>query len=168
VDDRRTTSRRRILKTGTISFEGQIFECAVRNVSETGACLEFPTRTALPDDFNLFIKTVKMMRRCHVVWRDDRKIGVRFEQIAEKLMSGKPPTRNARGTDQPANAACPKCHTEMRYVTAVSHPNAPDMQRTTFVCYTCNQTRTYMLSTVMAGAHASAYNPAGAETAAGS
>ena len=95
MDDRRTTSRRRVLKTGTISFEGVSFECAVRNVSETGACLELATRTTLPDDFTLFIKTAKMMRCCHVMWRDDRRLGVRFEQIAEKPMSSKP-KRNAR------------------------------------------------------------------------
>ena len=65
VEERRNTSRRRILKTGTISFEGQSFECAVRNVSELGACLELTTPTALPNNFTLFIKTAKMMRHCH-------------------------------------------------------------------------------------------------------
>ena len=55
-------------------------------------------------------------------------------------------------TDQAASALCPKCHSEMRYVTAMPHPKAPEMQRTTFVCYSCNQTRTYVLSSAIAGA----------------
>ena len=57
--------------------------------------------------------------------------------------------------DQKTKASCPKCHTEMLYVTAMSHPMAPQMQRTTFVCRGCNQTRNYMLSAKMADAYAS-------------
>jgi len=56
-----------------------------------------------------------------------------------------------------AKAQCPKCRNDMLYVTALPHPKAPQMLRTTFVCYTCNQTRAYMLSTEMAAAYA---NPA--------
>jgi hypothetical protein len=55
-------------------------------------------------------------------------------------------------------ASCPKCGHQMIYVTAVPHPKAPQMQRTTFVCYPRNQTRSYMLSAEMAhayGAHSS-------------
>jgi hypothetical protein len=42
----------------------------------------------------------------------------------------------------------------MIYVTTTRHPIAPRMQRTTFVCYTCNQTRSYSLSPAMAEAYA--------------
>lgn len=63
-------------------------------------------------------------------------------------------------TDRPTSAFCPKCQIEMRYVTAMPHPKAPEMQRTTFVCYTCNQTRTYVLSSAMAGVYAAASNAA--------
>ena len=79
VEERRDTSRRRVLKTGTISFEGQSFECAVRDVSEVGACLVLTTPTPLPGNFTLFIRTAKMMRHCHVMWRAGRRMGVRFE-----------------------------------------------------------------------------------------
>jgi hypothetical protein len=44
----------------------------------------------------------------------------------------------------------------MVYATAMPHPTARQMRRTTFVCYTCHQTRTYMLSTLMADAYAAA------------
>jgi hypothetical protein len=44
----------------------------------------------------------------------------------------------------------------MLYVTAMPHPKTPQMQRTTFVCRGCNQTRTYMLSAEMADAYAAA------------
>ncbi len=55
---------------------------------------------------------------------------------------------------QQSTARCPKCRNEMIYVTAMPHRTAPQMLRTTFVCYSCNQTRTYMLSAAMAAAYA--------------
>ena len=42
-------------------------------------------------------------------------------------------------------ATCPKCRSAMVHVAVTPHPIVPDMQRNTFVCYACNQTRTYML-----------------------
>ena len=51
-------------------------------------------------------------------------------------------------------ANCPKCRAEMMYVTHLPHAQAPQMQRTTFVCYSCNRTRSYMLSAEMAAAYA--------------
>lgn len=55
---------------------------------------------------------------------------------------------------QPMKAECPKCRNGMIYVTAIAHQAAPDMRRTTFVCYTCNRTRSYMLSAEMADGYA--------------
>ncbi len=40
---------------------------------------------------------------------------------------------------------CPKCRVGMTFVTVTPHPVVPAMQRNTFVCFVCNQTRTYML-----------------------
>ena len=54
------------------------------------------------------------------------------------------------------SAPCPKCRAEMIYVAALPHPQSPTMQKTTFVCYSCNQTRNYALSEEMAKAYASA------------
>ncbi len=61
---------------------------------------------------------------------------------------------------QELSAPCAKCHSEMIYVTALPHPKAPQMQRTTFVCQVCNQTRSYTLSTEMAAAYAEIRRPA--------
>ena len=46
------------------------------------------------------------------------------------------------------SADCPKCRAAMVHVAVTPHPVVPHMQRNTFVCYACNQTRTYMLPTV--------------------
>jgi hypothetical protein len=58
--------------------------------------------------------------------------------------------------DETTKALCHKCHGEMIYVTSLPHPRSPQMQRTTFVCYACNQTRSYTLSAAMAAAYAQA------------
>ena len=58
--------------------------------------------------------------------------------------------------DQTTQALCHKCHSAMVYVTAMPHPTARHMRRTTFVCDKCHQTRSYMLSSLMADAYAAA------------
>ncbi len=40
---------------------------------------------------------------------------------------------------------CPKCATSMVLAAITPHPIASHMQRHTFLCATCNQTKTYML-----------------------
>jgi transposase-like protein len=57
-------------------------------------------------------------------------------------------------TDQPMRAPCPKCQRQMIYVTAVPHPRASEMRQTTFVCYPCNRTFNYVLSSEMAAGYA--------------
>jgi transposase-like protein len=61
-------------------------------------------------------------------------------------------------------AVCPKCHSEMIYVTAMPHPRAPEMQQTTFVCYPCNRTWNYALSAGMAAAYAASAIVASSDT----
>jgi hypothetical protein len=45
----------------------------------------------------------------------------------------------------------------MIYVAALPHPQSPTMQKTTFVCYGCNQTRSYALGEGMAKAYAASH-----------
>jgi transposase-like protein len=56
--------------------------------------------------------------------------------------------------DQETAANCPKCGERLIYVTSVPHPRSPAMQRTTFVCYSCNRTWSYALAPAMAAAYA--------------
>lgn len=43
-------------------------------------------------------------------------------------------------------APCPKCATIMVLAAITRHPIVAHMERHTFLCVTCNQTKTYMLS----------------------
>jgi hypothetical protein len=51
-------------------------------------------------------------------------------------------------------ALCPKCRSALLYVTALPHPNAPEMRKTTFVCRSCNRTWTYPLTAELAELYA--------------
>jgi len=52
---------------------------------------------------------------------------------------------SATANDKQPPTPCPKCRSDMVDVAITPHPLIPQMRRHTFVCYTCNQTRTYML-----------------------
>jgi transposase-like protein len=43
------------------------------------------------------------------------------------------------------DAICPQCRTAMVHVAVTPHPVVRNMQRNTYVCYSCKRTRTYML-----------------------
>jgi uncharacterized protein with PIN domain len=61
-------------------------------------------------------------------------------------LAGLKARRPMSGPDSKDNTAvCPQCRTEMVHVAVTPHPVARNMQRNTFVCYTCKRTRTYML-----------------------
>jgi hypothetical protein len=53
-------------------------ECLIRNMSETGACLEVASPFGIPDSFTLLIRPEIVKRPCQVAWRDAKRIGVRF------------------------------------------------------------------------------------------
>jgi len=51
----------------------------------------------------------------------------------------------AKVTEMAATAPCPKCSTTMVRAAITPHPIATHMERHTFLCVPCNQTKTYML-----------------------
>ena len=55
MDNKRSSQRQRVLKTGKIIFAGGSFsiDCTIRNISETGARLQVPTTVGIPDKFTL-------------------------------------------------------------------------------------------------------------------
>jgi hypothetical protein len=73
-------SRRKIvLKTGLISFQDTRIGCFVLNISTGGAGLVLENDAALPFSFDLEIGDDRIRRRCLVVWRNDRQVGVAFD-----------------------------------------------------------------------------------------
>ena len=79
MNEHRRSPRHRMLKAGIVSFARAAgIDCTVRNVSDTGACLEIESPVGIPNDFTLVISKDNVKRPCHVMWRSARRIGVRF------------------------------------------------------------------------------------------
>jgi hypothetical protein len=80
MHEQRQAPRTRVLKAAKLLFDEpcSIVDCTVRNVSITGACLEFSTPVSLPDIFELSFDSFRSARRCQLRWRSDNKMGVSF------------------------------------------------------------------------------------------
>jgi hypothetical protein len=84
VERRQPPARRRILKSGKILLGKHPVPCAVRNISERGACLKVQTTVGIPEEF-VFLIAGESARTCKTIWRDDTQIGVMFTGIAPAL-----------------------------------------------------------------------------------
>lgn len=78
MDERRSKARHRVLKAGTIEFGGGAIDCTVRNLSDHGAALDVTSPIGIPEHFNLFVQADGAHRSCTVVWRKEKRIGVKF------------------------------------------------------------------------------------------
>jgi PilZ domain len=79
MSEHRIAPRRRMFKAGTIEFGGGSIDCTVKNLSDTGAALEVLSPLYVPERFTLVVPTDQLKRRCHVVWRKQRRIGIAFD-----------------------------------------------------------------------------------------
>jgi hypothetical protein len=82
VKDKRKAVRRPIRYTAWISLDGkELHGCVLSDVSESGARIDIDDSKKIPDDFTLLLASNGSARRkCHVVRRDGRQIGVSFER----------------------------------------------------------------------------------------
>ena len=69
----------RVLKAGSIEFNGGVIDCTIRNVSDTGAAIEVASPVGVPDSFWLVVSGDHTRRHCRVAWRTDKRIGVAFD-----------------------------------------------------------------------------------------
>ncbi|QGY02346.1 hypothetical protein MMSR116_11020 [Methylobacterium mesophilicum SR1.6/6] len=68
------------LETGRILFgEPQDFcDCLVSDLGRSIATIEIGPDTALPGTFRLISEGLRLDERCLVLWREDRKLGLKF------------------------------------------------------------------------------------------
>lgn len=78
MDEHRSATRQRVLKAGTIEFQGGAIDCTVRNLSPSGAALEVASPLGIPETFELVIPADRGHFHCRVVWRRPQRIGVAF------------------------------------------------------------------------------------------
>jgi hypothetical protein len=79
MQDARREPRRRVLKSAQIvlSEKAPKLECVLRNLSQTGACLQVSTTFGIPAEFGVIIDGTR--RQCRSVWRTDTRLGVVFK-----------------------------------------------------------------------------------------
>jgi PilZ domain len=76
--DQRKAARRTVLKTARIRYGKSSEICTVRDMSATGASIDAAGAASVPDRFELVLEMESAARKCTVVWRKDRQLGVRF------------------------------------------------------------------------------------------
>jgi hypothetical protein len=80
MDEHRIAQRHRLLKGGTIAFNGAAgISCTVRNMSETGAALDVISPVGIPEKFTLVMDGSELSKPCHIVWRKEKRIGIAFD-----------------------------------------------------------------------------------------
>jgi hypothetical protein len=88
MEERRTKPRRRVLKAGTIEFQGASVDCtiskmypigaAIRYMSPIGAALDVASPVGIPHEITLNIVSRDERQNGHIVWRNQKRIGVAF------------------------------------------------------------------------------------------
>jgi hypothetical protein len=76
--DKRKAARRVLLKTGRIRFGKTSENCTVRDMSAGGACIEVADAMNVPERFSLVLEMESAARKCVVMWRRERQLGVKF------------------------------------------------------------------------------------------
>jgi hypothetical protein len=75
----RIAPRVRVMKAAKIEYGGDKYTCTVRDLSATGAALDFSDRIRIPNEFTLILPEEGLKLLCHVVWRREYRIGVTFD-----------------------------------------------------------------------------------------
>jgi hypothetical protein len=77
--ERRANPRKPVLMSGVIKFAGSTINCLIRNMTISGAALDVTNPREIPERFNLVVKADGTQIPCHVIWRQDERIGVAFD-----------------------------------------------------------------------------------------
>lgn len=80
VETARTAQRTRTLLRARIDFNGGMstLECAVRDLSETGARIELGDSVAMPGKFRLFIPKYQKSYDAETRWHRGNSVGIEF------------------------------------------------------------------------------------------
>jgi PilZ domain len=82
----RNARRNKVLKSGKILVPGNlaVFDCTIRDMSDTGARLVVGDQAAVPSEFRLVVPMDNVMREAVVKWRRGEVIGVAFSGEAKR------------------------------------------------------------------------------------
>jgi len=82
--DKRKSMRRPLRYSAWVALEADLLHgCVLSDISDSGARLDVDDSQTIPDDFTLLLTSNgSAHRKCHVVWRKPRQLGVSFERKA--------------------------------------------------------------------------------------
>jgi PilZ domain len=91
--EKRAKPRRRVAKAAKMTWGDFIFvrDCALRDVSLTGARVTVKAAHEVPDEFYLIFSADRTMRKACVIWRRGEEIGVEFDGEIRNLMQDPDP-----------------------------------------------------------------------------
>lgn len=95
--DKRKARRHRLRRDAWVMLDaGQRCECVI-NISDRGAHISIADSDALPDSFVLLLaENGATRRRCRVIWRKPREIGIKFESwLDDRIRAGVKPNTDA-------------------------------------------------------------------------
>ena len=78
MEQRRGAQRLRMLKSGKIFLGSRGVPCTIRNLSDTGACLQVQTTYGIPSKFELAMGDGQR-QSCKIIWLDGTKLGVQLQ-----------------------------------------------------------------------------------------
>src|SRR5690349_14482357 len=86
---KRRSHRQPMRYTAWVAEKGKpLHGCAVADISESGARLNVEDPDSIPDEFMLVLsRRGDAQRKCHVVWRKPRQIGVEFTSSRSAKMN---------------------------------------------------------------------------------
>jgi hypothetical protein len=82
MDERRKATRKKSFLKGTVYYNHRhsSIECTIRDLSDYGARLEFPSPVTLPDPLELEIPMREQTLQARVRWRKNDEVGVSFDE----------------------------------------------------------------------------------------
>jgi hypothetical protein len=79
MQERRKLTRTRVLKGAKMLLgKSSVIDCVARDLTNSGAGLQVPNTSGLPDTLNLSLDAGHSIRPCRLVWRKLNKTGVEF------------------------------------------------------------------------------------------
>ena len=79
-DERRKHPRADVHEAAFVSSGGASTRCRVLNISSEGAAIDVPNAAYVPQRFQLMTEKDRVIRKCRIVWIQQNRIGVAFEQ----------------------------------------------------------------------------------------
>lgn len=83
MQDRRARVRDKVFFGGMaeISQTGSTVDCIVRNLSDSGACVEFDSAKPIPDEVNLTVARKGRSYLARMIWRQANLVGLAFRTM---------------------------------------------------------------------------------------